>query len=168
MMCKITYFGHSKQLFAKFFSHKLSTRLKQTVSEMPDSKIFHKKVHEKFCRFKNTSYLCNAFDKKGRLAQLVQSVCLTSRGSGVRIPQRPLTNFFLVTSQTRKGRLAQLVQSVCLTSRGSGVRIPQRPQQKPTIFRRLFYFIYRSPCYRALFISMLNSEPSGSLASIFR
>ncbi len=27
----------------------------------------------------------------GRLAQLVQSVCLTSRGSGVRIPQRPPT-----------------------------------------------------------------------------
>ena len=27
--------------------------------------------------------------KRGRLAQLVQSVCLTSRGSGVRIPQRP-------------------------------------------------------------------------------
>ena len=26
----------------------------------------------------------------GRLAQLVQSICLTSRGSGVRIPQRPL------------------------------------------------------------------------------
>ena len=26
---------------------------------------------------------------EGRLAQLVQSVCLTSRGSGVRIPQRP-------------------------------------------------------------------------------
>ncbi len=26
---------------------------------------------------------------QGRLAQLVQSVCLTSRGSGVRIPQRP-------------------------------------------------------------------------------
>ena len=25
----------------------------------------------------------------GRLAQLVQSICLTSRGSGVRIPQRP-------------------------------------------------------------------------------
>ena len=30
---------------------------------------------------------CN--DSYGRLAQLVQSVCLTSRGSGVRIPQRP-------------------------------------------------------------------------------
>ena len=27
---------------------------------------------------------------EGRLAQLVQSICLTSRGSGVRIPQRPL------------------------------------------------------------------------------
>ena len=29
------------------------------------------------------------FLMKGRLAQLVQSICLTSRGSGVRIPQRP-------------------------------------------------------------------------------
>ena len=29
----------------------------------------------------------------GRLAQLVQSVCLTSRGSGVRIPQRPPPRF---------------------------------------------------------------------------
>ena len=29
------------------------------------------------------------FSHEGRLAQLVQSVCLTSRGSGVRIPQRP-------------------------------------------------------------------------------
>ena len=36
----------------------------------------------------------------GRLAQLVQSICLTSRG---------------------------LVQSICLTSRGSAVRIRQRP-----------------------------------------
>ena len=39
---------------------------------------------------------CNIFaphvgriNRNGRLAQLVQSVCLTSRGSGVRIPQRP-------------------------------------------------------------------------------
>ena len=29
----------------------------------------------------------------GRLAQLVQSICLTSRGSGVRIPQRPPPSF---------------------------------------------------------------------------
>ena len=32
------------------------------------------------------------FSHEGRLAQLVQSVCLTSRGSGVRIPQRPHQN----------------------------------------------------------------------------
>ena len=44
---------------------------------------------QKFWRFKKLSYLCIAFSENGRLAQLVQSVCLTSRGSGVRIPQRP-------------------------------------------------------------------------------
>ena len=33
--------------------------------------------------------LSRFYGKQGRLAQLVQSVCLTSRGSGVRIPQRP-------------------------------------------------------------------------------
>ena len=32
-----------------------------------------------------------AIQQKGSLAQLVQSVCLTSRGSGVRIPQLPLS-----------------------------------------------------------------------------
>ena len=61
----------------------------------------------------------------GRLAQLVQSICLTSRGSAVRIRQRPhkkQKHFRLL-----KGRLAQLVQSICLTSRGSAVRIRQRP-----------------------------------------
>ena len=49
----------------------------------------------------------------GRLAQLVQSVCLTSRGSGVRIPQRPHTfrqlsigrwvAVFLRAKETREG-----------------------------------------------------------------
>ena len=34
---------------------------------------------------------CISSEIYGRLAQLVQSVCLTSRGSGVRIPQRPHT-----------------------------------------------------------------------------
>ena len=71
------------------------------------------------------------WEKQGRLAQLVQSVCLTSRGSGVRIPQRPRgtsrQTTFSRKQDLRTGRLAQLVQSVCLTSRGSGVRIPQRP-----------------------------------------
>gem|GEM_PF-2105038 len=84
---------------------------------------------------------------KGRLAQLVQSVCLTSRGSGVRIPQRPQQKLIL-SKRSRKvgilipiiGRLAQLVQSVCLTSRGSGVRIPQRPHQA-TFSRWLFSYV---------------------------
>ena len=49
----------------------------------------------------------------GRLAQLVQSVCLTSRGSGVRIPQRPHSfrqlsigrwiAVFLCTKETESG-----------------------------------------------------------------
>ena len=66
--------------------------------------------------------------KHGRLAQLVQSICLTSRGSAVRIRQRPLLVLHDTSKQTHtKGRLAQLVQSICLTSRGSAVRIRQRP-----------------------------------------
>ena len=55
-----------------------------------------KKCAAKICRFKKSSYLCNANGKTiaqkqriGRLAQLVQSICLTSRGSAVRIRQRP-------------------------------------------------------------------------------
>ena len=46
---------------------------------------------ENICRFKKKPYLCIAFETRdiGRLAQLVQSICLTSRGSAVRIRQRP-------------------------------------------------------------------------------
>ena len=92
---------------------------------------FSEKVITFLVSFVRCPYLCIAFENNGRLAQLVQSVCLTSRGSGVRIPQRPRTieRWFLKGECFSKaiGRLAQLVQSVCLTSRGSGVRIPQRP-----------------------------------------
>ena len=44
-----------------------------------------------FWYFQNQLYLCIAFETEvyGRLAQLVQSICLTSRGSAVRIRQRP-------------------------------------------------------------------------------
>ena len=44
-----------------------------------------------FWKFQNKLYLCIAFETEvyGRLAQLVQSICLTSRGSAVRIRQRP-------------------------------------------------------------------------------
>ena len=42
-------------------------------------------------RFQKKPYLCIAFETEvyGRLAQLVQSIWFTPRGSGVRIPQRP-------------------------------------------------------------------------------
>ena len=46
---------------------------------------------ENVCSYQKKSYLCIAFETRdfGRLAQLVQSICLTSRGSAVRIRQRP-------------------------------------------------------------------------------
>ncbi len=40
-------------------------------------------------RKKHCYSICNAKNSNGRLAQLVQSICLTSRGSAVRIRQRP-------------------------------------------------------------------------------
>ena len=68
-----------------------------------------KKKLKKFCQFRILPYLCTAIRKRstkrgarvkriGRLAQLVQSVCLTSRGSGVRIPQRPPMKGWLLSS----------------------------------------------------------------------
>ncbi len=50
---------------------------------------------ENVCSYQKKSYLCIAFETRdfGRLAQLVQSICLTSRGSAVRIRQRPPKNF---------------------------------------------------------------------------
>ena len=44
------------------------------------------KTFKSSCRTRIHNYICTPL---GRLAQLVQSTCLTSRGSGVRIPQRP-------------------------------------------------------------------------------
>ena len=76
------------------------------------------------------SYLCIRNSAKGSLAQLVQSVCLTSRGSGVRIPQLPQRNGPLTgmrvarfCKERRYGGIAQLVQSACLTGRRSAVQI---------------------------------------------
>ncbi len=42
-----------------------------------------------FCREQNLDYICTRFRHQGRLAQLVQSICLTSRGSAVRTRHRP-------------------------------------------------------------------------------
>ena len=41
-------------------------------------------------RFREIEHIKLNEQMKGRLAQLVQSICLTSRGSAVRIRQRPL------------------------------------------------------------------------------
>ena len=60
--------------------------------------LYTQKIEDKnFARFKNCCTFAPQFTphkgcgqhKKGRLAQLVQSICLTSRGSAVRIRQRP-------------------------------------------------------------------------------
>ena len=53
--------------------------------------IYSKNIQQIICLFQKKPYLCIAFETEvyGRLAQLVQSICLTSRGSAVRIRQRP-------------------------------------------------------------------------------
>ena len=65
---------------------------------------FSQKYGQNIWRYQKKPYLCSAFERQsnkrsleGRLAQLVQSICLTSRGSGVRIPQRPPSNTSLLS-----------------------------------------------------------------------
>ena len=63
----------------------------------PDTGKMRKRINkpEKICRITIVDYLCNPETKtgvlqsNGSIAQLVQSVCLTSRGSGVRLPLLP-------------------------------------------------------------------------------
>ena len=49
-------------------------------------------MHVIFAVIKNSRIFASLLKREahGRLAQLVQSICLTSRGSAVRIRQRPL------------------------------------------------------------------------------
>ena len=61
--------------FFSTFSQKYLEVIKKAVSLQRFREIEHIKLNEQL---------------KGRLAQLVQSICLTSRGSAVRIRQRPL------------------------------------------------------------------------------
>ena len=53
---------------------------------LQENKDFHKKTLKNFAVLKNR---CNFASAIGRLAQLVQSIWFTPRGSGVRIPQDP-------------------------------------------------------------------------------
>ena len=68
--------------FFSTFSQKYLEVIKKAVSLQRFREIEHIKLNEQM---------------KGRLAQLVQSICLTSRGSAVRIRQRPqvFETFFL-------------------------------------------------------------------------
>ena len=65
--------------FFSTFSQKYLEVIKKAVSLQRFREIEHIKLNEQM---------------KGRLAQLVQSICLTSRGSAVRIRQRPQPNTF--------------------------------------------------------------------------
>ena len=109
-----------------------------------------KKAAEKFAQAKNSAYLCIALSEKGRLAQLVQSVCLTSRGSGVRIPQRPLNKpFFRLDSEPiREDKAIPPPHSRALSSAGSE-RLPYKQRvggsnpSAPTETNRIRHIIKR-------------------------
>ena len=58
-------------------------------SNLPVTSFFSKKICQSFAEFKNCTTFASAIKQHGRLAQLVQSIWFTPRGSGVRIPQRP-------------------------------------------------------------------------------
>jgi hypothetical protein len=83
---------------------------------------------------------------RGFLAQLVQSIWFTPRGSGVRIPQDPQKRKRNLSKKF--GFLAQLVQSIWFTPRGSGVRIPQDPQRSLKELGDFFVFMIFYPIHR--------------------
>ena len=72
--------------FFSTFSQKYLEVIKKAVSLQRFREIEHIKLNEQM---------------KGRLAQLVQSICLTSRGSAVRIRQRPLLNLLFSPKEFR-------------------------------------------------------------------
>jgi hypothetical protein len=101
-------------------------------------------------------------NRLGLLAQLVQSIWFTPRGSGVRIPQGPQR--FTETFQKNSGLLAQLVQSIWFTPRGSGVRIPQGPQ-KLSDYSESFLFYYYSWDFAEILKICRNSREGGFFCS---
>ena len=74
------------------------------------------------------SHYSNVLQILGSLAQLVQSIPISSGGLGF----SKIKNIL--------GRLAQLVQSTSFTPRGSGVRTPHRPQTKKHFERSAFFY----------------------------
>ena len=145
---------------------------------MAKTKFFHKNRKKNRFSFADITKsrifapLFRTTEAYGRLAQLVQSICLTSRGSAVRIRQRPLPTDKPSGKMTKRvrshtlGRLAQLVQSICLTSRGSAVRIRQRPhhtrgrRQHPLFLPLLFFGMpaHCPLCYTRMALRGIISE----------
>ena len=74
---------------------------------------------------------------KGRLAQLVQSICLTSRGSAVRIRQRPPIAFPIKsTGGFQSGQMGQTVNLLLLAS---VVRIHHHPLRQEIALRQSLF-----------------------------
>ena len=93
-------------------------------------------------RFQKKTYLCIAFETEvyGRLAQLVQSIWFTPRGSGVRIPQRPqrIPN----TSANKRALSSAGSEHLVYTQRVGGSN-PSAPTKRSLTkkFVRLFLFL---------------------------
>jgi hypothetical protein len=74
------------------------------------------------------SFTFAVLKRKGSLAQLVQSICLTSRGSGVRTPQLPLKSLrnseaFLFPNASHSPVLVDFVGKITLVSLNSDLTI---------------------------------------------
>ena len=128
-------------------------------------KIFIKKSAKKILWVQGKYVTLQRFRREtGRLAQLVQSVCLTSRGSGVRIPQRPPRFSHRDANTDTPGRGPIVIDLSCrqhilgaLSSAGSE-RLPYKQRvggsnpSAPTTFlsqrRKHRYSGQRPDCYR--------------------
>jgi hypothetical protein len=99
MKNRIIHFFLQKQK-CKLYLHSLFGRLDQLVSRLASGQAPHLPYKP-------------GKKHKGRLAQLVQSICLTSRGSGVRIPHRPQSK-----NRTRKWPVLFLSEVLCLHNNG--------------------------------------------------
>ena len=128
-----------------FIRQGAKNRLK-TAENAEKKQIFSKNILKSFAGLKNCCNFANANEKqRGRLAQLVQSICLTSRGSAVRIRQRPPQEnrleiidyqsviFFVLGAchwhrygggDHISGLLARILQGFCKISRPEAIQKP--------------------------------------------
>ena len=88
---------------------------------------------------------CASSENIGRLAQLVQSVCLTSRGSGVRIPQRPLPIFPFQKIPIPNRALSSAGSERLPYKQRVGGSNPSAPTTKKQLKRLLLFFASTPP-----------------------